>query len=198
MAASPVVTAAAAPAYIIGKLIEKGMRASGADEALYGKPMRTIANAWSAEERKGYKSAEDKVWNPQTGKYQTAGEAAASTKEQAKIQRRTDLTKGFAGQKEAEEFAKQMQDPKFRRKYERQMKQAEVRELERQAGGSAIAARAMGDLPDWIGAPIEAGGRAVEAGEELLSSAIEKGAEYVPGGQWVLGKAGQFMNWLNK
>jgi hypothetical protein len=215
MAASPVVAAAAAPGYILGKLGEKGMRATGADEALYGKPMRAIANAWSTEERKGYeipagsystkdgklvipKGAGSKVWNPQTGKYQTAEEAAASTKEQAKMQRRTDITKGFAGQKEAEEFAKQMQDPEFRRRHEHAMGNAYVRELERQAGGSAISARAMGAAPDWIGAPIEAAGKAIEAGEEALGSAIEKGAEYVPGGQWVLGKAGQFMNWLNK
>ena len=89
-----------------------------------------------------------------------AQEIAASAKEE----RMVDLEKGFAGEKEAKEFAEKMKDPKFREEYEKKMKEAEQKALRKAEGGSAVVANVSEYTPEI----------AIKAGE-----AIERGNEWV-------------------
>ena len=162
--------------YVAGRLIDKGMEASGEADKQRLQMVRT-AMADNAEAMKGVSSLEDA---------QKQGQTVA---DQAKRRRSTDLGKGFATPEEAAEFAKKMQDPAFRAAQQSRLSRAQQREYERIEGGSVVPA-AVGDAtPDWVNA----------IGEyDPLGKATNYAIETIPGAKWATGKAGEALNWLSK
>jgi hypothetical protein len=180
---------AAAVGYVGGRLIDKGMEASGVADVQRAASEKTLGNLlrWQSGQGEGIKDA---------------GEATAKAEkmsQDAKAARATDITKGFASAAEAEEAAKKRRTPEGQKAYQDEMEKARVRELERQEKGSAYTARMMGTdtaetiIPDWV----------TDIGEydplgRATSATLGAVGEYVPGAKYVGNKAMDFMNWLNK
>jgi hypothetical protein len=178
-ATNPLTAAAAAPGYVGGKLIQKGLSASGLGD----------------EMQKMYDRAASYALNTSGAKSQAeVSKAAERISKKSERERRTELGKGFAGSEEAAEFGRKMKDPEFRRQYEKDLKAAQKKEIERQQGGLSFTAGAMEALPDWMGGAIQSGGEAIESGMEAAGKAIYS----TSAGKAVLDKAGQFFNWLDK
>jgi hypothetical protein len=109
---------AALTGYGLGKAIDYGMEASGIADA------QRINLAREAMKQ-----------NPQLGKglkdTKEAENAAKEIAAAAKTARTTDYEKGFASPAEAAEFAKKMQDPKFKKQYEEQMRKASEEKMKK-------------------------------------------------------------------
>jgi hypothetical protein len=124
-----------------------------------------------------------------------AKKQAQTIADQAKQRRSTDLGKGFASAEEAEEFAKKMKDPEFRKKQQNAMGNAANDELEKQEGGYALAARGLDAMTGRSGDWLDQSGEAVE---NATTAAVDWTKENIPGAKWVGNKAGSFLGWLNK
>ena len=136
--------------YGLGKAVDYGVEKSGLGDAQRG-VMARVASNLNSEASKGVKSAEDKVWNPQTGQYMTTKQSADATRAQAKSERATDTDKAFASPEEAAEHYKNMKNPEYRKRHERNMDAARIRTIEKEEGGSAYAARIADNImPDWM------------------------------------------------
>jgi hypothetical protein len=158
--ASLPVAVATAVGYGVGKAVDYGVEKSGMGDVTRREQIRQ-AMANNAESRKGFKSAEDKVWNPNEGKYMTASETADALKERSKKERASDAEKTFASPEEAAEHFKNMKNPEYRRKHEQEMHNAYLRGIEKEEGGSAYSARvADAVMPDWLANTGEAMGTA--------------------------------------
>ena len=174
MAAGVGTNAAIATGYVAGRLIDKGMEASGAADVQrkYG---QRFANWMTADQRKGVSSLED------------AQRQAKDISDTAKLERSTDIGKGFASPEEAAEFAKKMKNPQFKREHEYRMSLAQRKELENKEGGFAV--QGVEALPDWVNA----------IGEyDPLGKATNYAIENIPGAKWATGKAGEAIHWLSK
>jgi hypothetical protein len=182
MAASAGTNAAIAGGYVAGRLIDKASEASGLSD-LQRAGMQKAANWWTADQRKGVSSTEE------------ASKAAAKTAEEAKTARSRDLEKGFASPEEAEEFAKKMKDPEFRRRQQHAMGNAANAELEKQEGGYAFAARGLDAMTGRSGDWLDQSGEAIE---NATTAAVDWTKENIPGAKWVGNKAGSLLGWLNK
>lgn len=134
-----------------GKGIEHGVEASGLGD-IHRNVMTDVHMALNPELSKGVASKEEVT------------KKAEDISTAAKEERMVDLEKGFAGEKEAKEFAEKMKDPKFREEYEKKMKEAEQKALRKAEGGSAVVANVSEYAPEI----------AVKAGE-----AIQRGSEWV-------------------
>lgn len=185
------------PGYVGGRLLAKGNEAIGLGD-LETSAMTKLSNAWVSG-KEGFKSDTDKVWNPQAGKYMTAKETSDFLRKQSEIERATDLTKGFASPEEAEAHFKRMKDdPEYKRMIDWRMAKAGQREAERQQGGSAVMARAMGTdaaetlIPDWVTniGEYDPLGRA--------TSAALDAAGYIPGAKKLGKKFVDVLGWLEK
>jgi hypothetical protein len=182
MAASAGTNAAIAGGYVAGRLIDKASEASGLSD-LQRSGMQKVANLLTANQRKGVSSTEE------------ASKAAAKTAEEAKTARSRDLEKGFASAEEAEEFAKKMKDPEFRKRQQIAMGNAANAELEKQEGGYALAARGLDAMTGRSGDWLDKSGEAVET---ATTAAIDWTKENIPGAKFVGDKASSFLGWLNK
>ena len=182
MAARASTNAAIATGYVAGRLIDKGLEAIGVGDITRREQVRA-AMAKNAEAMKGVSSLED------------AQKQAQTIADQAKQRRSTDLDKGFASAKEAEEFAKKMKDPEFRKRQQNAMGNAANAELEKQEGGYALAARGLDAMTGRSGDWLDKSGEAVET---ATTAAIDWTKENVPGAKWVGDKASNFLGWLNK
>jgi hypothetical protein len=182
MAASAGTNAAIAGGYVAGRLIDKASEASGLSD-LQRAGMQKAANWWTADQRKGVSSTEE------------ASKAAGKTAEEAKTARSRDLEKGFASPEEAEEFAKKMKDPEFRRRQQHAMGNAANAELEKQEGGYAFAARGLDAMTGRSGDWLDQSGEAIE---NATTAAVDWTKENIPGAKWVGNKAGSLLGWLNK
>ena len=185
------------PGYVGGRLLSKGIEASGLGD-LETSAMTKLSNAWVSG-KEGFKSDTDKVWNPQAGKYMTAKETSDFLRKQSEIERATDLTKGFASPEEAEAHFKRMKDdPEYKKMIDWRMAKAGQREAERQQGGSAVMAKAMGTdaaetlIPDWVTniGEYDPLGRA--------TSAALDAAGYIPGAKKLGKKFVDVLGWLEK
>ena len=144
------VAGAVATGYVLGKAGDYAVEKSGLGDAQRG-VMTRVASNLNSEASKGVKSAEDKVWNPQTGQYMTTKQSADATRAQAKTERATDTDKAFASPEEAAEHYKNMKNPEYRKRHERNMDAARIRTIEKEEGGSAYAARIADNImPDWM------------------------------------------------
>jgi len=178
--ASLPIAGAMAVGYGVGKAVDYGVEKSGLGDVTRIEQIRQ-AMANNAESRKGFKSAEDKVWNPQEGKYMTASETANALKERSKRERASDPEKTFATPEEAAEHYKNMKNPEYKRKHEQEMKNAYIRGLEKEEGGSAYSARAADALmPDWLANTGEAMGTAWDSfwGSEPKRKGSARGMSY--------------------
>ena len=182
MAAGAGTNAAIAGGYVLGRLIDKGMEASGLGDITRREQVRA-AMAKNAEAMKGVSSLED------------AQKQAQTVADQAKQRRSTDLDKGFASAEEAEEFAKKMKDPEFRKRQQNAMGNAANAELEKQEGGYAFAARGLDAMTGRSGDWLDKSGEAVET---ATTAAVDWTKENIPGAKWVGDKAGSLLGWLNK
>jgi hypothetical protein len=178
--ASLPIAGAMAVGYGVGKAVDYGVEKSGLGDVTRIEQIRQ-AMANNAESRKGFKSAEDKVWNPQEGKYMTASETANALKERSKRERASDPEKTFATPEEAAEHYKNMKNPEYKRKHDHQMQNAYLRGLEKEEGGSAYSARAADALmPDWLANTGEAMGTAWDSfwGSEPKRKGSARGMSY--------------------
>lgn len=180
---------AATAGYVAGRLIDKGMEASGVADVQRAASEKTLGNLlrWQSGQGEGIKDAGE------------ATAKAAKMSQDAKAARATDITKGFASAAEAEEAAKKRRTPEGQKAYQDEMEKARVRELERQEKGSAYTARMMGTdtaetiIPDWV----------TDIGEydplgRATTATLSAVGEYVPGAKYVGNKAMDFMGWLTK
>ena len=175
---------AAAVGYGVGRLIDKANEASGQADRQRKFMQNTLGNVlrYTSGQGEGIKD---------TAEASKRGQAIAN---QAQFERGTDITKGFASAEEAAKAAAERSKPEGQKKYLEDMEKARIRELQRQAKGSAYTERLMGSdagemIPQWV----------TDIGEyDPLGRATSAAIKAIPGGEWAAGKLASGINWLNK